>query len=354
MRITTIILLIFVAVSVGRMVMMQGELNTTRESLATAVAMNDNLAMDIQSITTKYDQSRLDLRSTQNDLNDTRNQLSNTESDLQTTNDELADTRADLTTTQNNLQTTRQSLTETRYQLTSAQSQLYEAESLNLQMQSDYSELRDTINARWDWRENAISFVTPANSAVVAQAHYLAGDFVDSPEQYWPDLNRLYNWVASSVEYDTDTLSPVMPYSLGQPLEWSHDFWKTPEETLTDMTGDCEDMATLLASMMIAYNQDTYAVWVIGIENGESAHAAVGFPVKGDRFTIADPAGHYYTGMASWYASLVSEPIEKCITNWLNHWAREMPGARINFIFSNDYFREFSSNQEFIDWVKSR
>ncbi len=332
---------------------MTGEINQANESLAAAVASNAKLTSDIQSVNAKFDASQQELQATKNELEETKDQLQETETTLQSTSDKLTIAQSNLESVKTDLSAAQQSLTDTRSELTSTRSRLKTTESLNSQMRNQYADLRDTINARWDWKEYATDYVTPDNATVAEKAHYLAGDFTNVAEDIWTDYNRFYNWVSSTIEYQTDSLSPIMPHALGQMVKWCHDCWKTPEETLTDMTGDCEDMATLLASLMIAYNQDSYAVWVIGIENDDSAHVAVGFPVTGGKFTILDPAGHYFTGMNTW-GLLTAEPIEQSISNWLRHWAFDMPGARINLVFSDDFYREFTSTQGFIDWVKSR
>ena len=120
-----------------------------------------------------------------------------------------------------------------------------------------------------------------------------------------------------------------------------------------DETGDCEDMALLLASMLRSYNEPNYDVWVLLIRSSVPevpGHAAVAFPVAGGRLTILDPAGNYYTGYP--YGTLQSESASVAVSKWLSHWAREMPGAEIVEAFSETDYQQFSSTDEFLTWVK--
>jgi hypothetical protein len=101
---------------------------------------------------------------------------------------------------------------------------------------------------------------------------------------------------------------------------------------------------------MLSYNKESFAVWALGIKNEEKAHLAVAFPVEGNRLTILDPAGNYYTGYQAGY--LQSYDISRAVSSWLSHWAKEMPGAEIYLSFSNKFYRSFANSSEFIDWVK--
>ena len=142
---------------------------------------------------------------------------------------------------------------------------------------------------------------------------------------------------------------PILPENISGGLVWRQDYWRMPEETIENETGDCEDMAVLLASMLRSYNEEEYAIWVLEIRSGESGHVAVAFPVQGGKLAILDPAGNYYTGQ---YGSLDSSSVSIAVNNWLSHWQSEMPGAEIVGVFSEDIFEEFSSTAEFVTWAQ--
>ena len=126
-----------------------------------------------------------------------------------------------------------------------------------------------------------------------------------------------------------------------------------PEDTLEDGAGDCEDMAALLASMLLSYNDGEYAIWMLVIRSEKLGlgHIAVAFPVQDGRLTILDPAGNYYTGQ---YGPVNSSNVSNAINNWLSHWQKAMPDAEITTVFSEDIFEEFSSTAEFITWAQEQ
>ena len=55
------------------------------------------------------------------------------------------------------------------------------------------------------------------------------------------DLNTIYNWVAKNIQYQYDS-----------DIHETEEYWQFPQETLTLKTGDCEDQAFLLCSLIRA------------------------------------------------------------------------------------------------------
>ena len=143
---------------------------------------------------------------------------------------------------------------------------------------------------------------------------------------------------------------PILPQTISDDLVWQQDYWRMPEETIEDKTGDCEDMAVLLASMLRSYNEGEYSIWVLLISSGELGHMAVAFPVQGGKLAILDPAGNYYTGYH--YGSLRSEIASVAVNQWLSQWATKMPGAEIVEAFSENSHNQFSGTDEFLTWLK--
>jgi predicted transglutaminase-like cysteine proteinase len=75
-------------------------------------------------------------------------------------------------------------------------------------------------------------------------------------------FDDIRDWVADNIDYQSDD------------ERWSGDYWQTPKETLLYGTGDCEDFAILLCSLLRAYGIGAEQVYVaIGDDGEKHAHA---------------------------------------------------------------------------------
>ncbi len=276
--------------------------------------------------------------------------LDNTEAQLNDTRILLDTTEVQLNDTKTLLDTTEAQLDVANTQLTMTEAQLWQAENENEQMLSQYASLKGKINVRLGLTpQDKQSFITSSNSLVSAKVLEVTGGYSGSVNDYWRDCERLYRWVVDNITYSHDSYLPILPESISGRLIWGQEYWRMPKETLEDKTGDCEDMALLLASMLRNYGEGKYSIWVLSIRSEESGHMAVAFPVESGRLTILDPAGNYYTGQ---YGSLDSSSISIAVKNWLSHWQREMPGAEIVEVFSGDVYEEFNNTAGFITWAR--
>jgi hypothetical protein len=153
----------------------------------------------------------------------------------------------------------------------------------------------------------------------------------------------------NNIDYSLDTPLPILPItSIGKlfgTMFWLEEYWRLPEETIEDGMGDCEDMAVLLTSMIINYNEGRYDAWAIGIQSEYGGHMAVAIPVEGGKLAILDPVGDFYTGMVS------DKPVSEAINEWLRHWSEKIPNAYVNVVFNNELYELFDSNDEFIAWA---
>ena len=305
------------------------QLNVTKNQLADTKVQLDSTLVEL-------DNTEAELTDTKTSLNNTQIQLKNTVAQLGTTKAQLVDTETQL------------DVTKTQLDMTTIQ--LETEKNKNSQMLNQYASLKEQVNVRLgDTPEDKKSFINPSNSLVSAKVLEVTGGYSGGVSDYWRDCERLYQWVVSNISYSYDSYMPILPESISGGLIWQQDYWRMPEETIGDETGDCEDMAVLLTSMLRSYNEGEYRIWVLVIRSGELGHVAVAFPVQGGRLTILDPAGNYYTGQ---YGSLRSESVSIAVNNWLSHWQREMPGAEIVGVFSEDVYEEFSSTDEFITWAQ--
>jgi hypothetical protein len=302
-------------------------------------------------------QTRTQLTAAQTDLTGAQTQLANantqliqTKKDLTDTEAELTDTQADLHITNENLTATETELTQTKFTLTDVSHQLDTANLYNTQMSDAYAGLRETIYQKLGRVDDSEKFITPKDPAVIAKTREIAGAFSAEGTERWRDYLRIYNWVVDNVVYSSDTNLPILPDTPDGGLEWLAEYWKMPSETLQDLTGDCEDMANLLASLMSGYANEQYAVWAVIIRDNEgNGHVALAYPVTGNKLTILDPAGNYYTGYYT--GTLQSDSISIAVSTWLAHWSDQMPGVKITAAYSDDFYKEFTGTQEFIQWA---
>jgi len=294
------------------------------------------------------------------ELADAEWQLASTETLLDTAETQLVDTEAQLGTTRaqldvamDQLAMTTARLDTTNTELALARSQLGTAENENTQTLGQYARLRNQISIRLGLTpEDKQSFMTPDNPLVSARVQEITGGYSEDVDEYWRDCELLYRWVVDNISYSYDSHMPVLPEDISGELTWWQSCWRLPQETLEDETGDCEDMATLLASMLRSYDEGSYEVWVLSIYSSDPelpGHAAVAFPVAGGKLTILDPAGNYYTGYP--YRSLRSERASVAVSRWFSHWEDDLPGARIVEAFSETDYQEFSSTAEFLAWL---
>jgi len=221
------------------------------------------------------------------------------------------------------------------------------------QMLDRYSVLREQVNVRLGRGPDAHLFITPDEPAVAAKVREIAGDYSAERKEQWGDYERMYRWISMNIEYTRDTYTPVLPELMDGTLEWEEGFWKLPVETLSDEAGDCEDMCTLLASMILNYNERRFPVWLVGIRTpppNAKGHVAIAFPVANKQLTILDPSAHYHSVHSIGWG-LFAYDIPVTVDQWLARWEKKMPDAYVYMAVSEDVYAEFSSTDEFISWL---
>lgn len=154
--------------------------------------------------------------------------------------------------------------------------------------------------------------------------------------------------MVSNIEYINDPEYPCLP-EIGQGWYFQGEYWRFPHETLKVKHGDCEDQAALLASMLLAYVGENYDVWIIGLAGQSGGHQAVAFPVVGNRLTILDTAGHFYT--RDEYGNIGAKDVRTAVIEWAQWISQSIPGAQIKSIFSQKEIKRFSSLDEFVEWI---
>ena len=217
------------------------------------------------------------------ELDQTQEELTDREVDLALTQQELANIRDEWAETQDMLVEVQAKLSDTEDILTRTESELAATVADYQEFSASYLDICEQINFRLggDW-ESVKSFVTAEAPMVTEMVEEITGGFSESVKGHWKDYERLYDWVVDNIDYSTDSPIPVLPLNpVDTTLSWQSEYWRMPDETIQHKAGDCEDMAFLLASMIINYHEGRYATWLIGIRSASGAHLAVAFPVEG-------------------------------------------------------------------------
>ncbi len=242
------------------------QLNVTKNQLTDTKVQLDNTLVELDATKAQLTDTKTLLDTTLVELDATKAQLTDTKTLLDTTKEQLADNESLLDTTQTQLVdteaklgTTKAQLDVTKTQLDMTATQLETEKNKNSQMFNQYASLKEQVNVRLgDTPEDKQSFITSSNSLVSAKVLEITGGYSGDISEYWRDCERLYRWVVSNISYSYDSYMPVLPESMSGGLIWQQDYWRMPEETIEDEVGDCEDMALLLASMLLSYNEGEY------------------------------------------------------------------------------------------------
>jgi predicted transglutaminase-like cysteine proteinase len=126
---------------------------------------------------------------------------------------------------------------------------------------------QDTTGDNWSsWDADRFKDLITVNSSSVARCL----QDIDPPYEGEPanqptkdGFDAIRDWVAANIEYKTDE------------EQWGLDeYWQTPDETLSLQSGDCEDFAILLCTLLRAYGIGEEHIYVaIGVDDEGYGHA---------------------------------------------------------------------------------
>lgn len=230
-----------------------------------------------------------------------------------------------------------------------------------------YAELNDTFNDYMDAYQKVVSIVnlhvshpsveeknliTPDDPVVENKVFQITGGWGDPEDwdEFWEDVEKIYDWVEDHIEYRYDGLYPILPDAPHEAVEQFGEMWQFPNQTLNLRKGDCDDMAILLTSMIYCYGNKSTWVECIVI----TSHMAVYIPVEEDKICILDPAGNYYTNTGYPYYSITSKDIHSEVNAWLDNWSGTIINPTVEWIFSQYIWEDFENTNEFISWLYER
>lgn len=204
---------------------------------------------------------------------------------------------------------------------------------------------------------NESLFITPDDPEVKDKVLEITGGWSRKGDwsEFWTDVKKLYDWVVENIAYRNDTFYPKLPDEPKGKMESIPEVWQFPNQTLMLGSGDCEDMAILLASMIYAYVDKEYWVEVIVITN----HVAVYIPVKEGRICMLDPAGRYYTSTGRPWRKLTARDVRGEVYRWLSYWSGKVENPEVKWVFSAYLWKIFAKpgengTENFINWIYSR
>jgi len=149
-------------------------------------------------------------------------------------------------------------------------------------------------------------YVTPDNSEVRA----LVDDILQEELRVFNDFEALRDWASWHISYQFD-----------QDMHGVNEYWQLPAETLELRTGDCEDFAILLCSLLRAYGvppDEVYVACGFG-EDKVHGHAYLVEKWYKDIWRIIEPQAGAWTGVFiyDWATSASYE--EVCCFNDQNY-----------------------------------
>lgn len=117
-------------------------------------------------------------------------------------------------------------------------------------------------------------------------------------------------------------------------------YWKSPEETVNDNGGDCEDFATLVAHILNNLNYDNYMVAVYYTENKEKFGHAICL------FEERDGTWSYFsnTNYIKARKEYLLKPIYLYFPNWYKIIFYSEEGYKIKIIYRENFERKYNED----------
>ncbi|UCE44229.1 MAG: hypothetical protein JSV57_01725 [Candidatus Bathyarchaeota archaeon] len=217
-----------------------------------------------------------------------------------------------------------------------------------------YRALVSTINLHVDHpSQDEKSLITPEDPAVENKVQEITGGWSNTSDwtEYWTEVKMMYDWVVNNIEYRHDGLYPHLPADPNYQVRQFGEMWQFPNQTLDLERGDCDDMATLLCSMIHSYDNNENDVECIAI----TQHMAVYIPVAEDEVCILDPSGRYYTNTGFPFYEITSKDILNEVNDWLDYWRTHgIEYPVVDWIFSINIWKGFWNTDSFISWLYGR
>lgn len=209
-----------------------------------------------------------------------------------------------------------------------------------------YQGLASEVNTRWSVPDPRI-FVTSNDPAVQSTVRTVTYGNIDpaKDEDLRLYLRMLFDWVSANIRPRSDSPYPMLPASPSGGVSFTDEVWQYPNETLALRSGDCEDAATLLLSMVRFYAPRLKAACIVA-EGEKGGHAAV-IVANGSDVAVLDPGLYYCTKDEVGF--LAFRPLLAELSSWLPKVEQKIgAGARVTTLFNESECVRFRSTNEFI------
>lgn len=272
-------------------------------------------------------------------------QIKTLQNELQTEKqnyDALFTEKTELQTTYDNLQTTNEKLQSDYRKLQNEKTSLQTAYN-TLQTEKntianylsavsgDLSKIKEDLDSYGLFED---SLKRTLNNGELDKIGDVVNSIMPSSTNSWSGRDAIYNYIVNNIEYNYDTefvyfsnlsyqtINGKKTYT-GATLDLFCNFVQTPEYTINEKRGDCEDQAILEYAMIMYYYKNiygtTYSTYLADIEYATGpGHIAVFIPVQGGQLCILDTAGHYRTNR--WGETTSKDALTE-LNNYNTHWS---------------------------------
>jgi len=317
--------------------------------LETAEGEISTLESDLAAKETEVFSLQSDLAAVEAEISDLETDLTAAEAEVSRLEGELSTAQGDITGLEGELAAAQAEVDSITQALAQAQDEKAALETQLSEWASAYTSISNEIFLKLGIGDDASSFITPNDPVVNNLATAITGGYSEDWNEHWRDIKRLYSWVVNNIEYNHDTPVPILPDTPDGDILWIDEYWRTPSETVEAEVGDCEDMALLLQSLVLNYENEQFPTWAIGLQSSNGGHLAVALPVGDGNLVILDPAGIFFTSDGGDVDT--DRSVTQAINDWLQHWSYDMPDAYVDFVFDSSFSVYFEDTDGFIDWA---
>lgn len=194
--------------------------------------------------------------------------------------------------------------------------------------------VRSLNSTLWEYCNEVDSFRNTLTTAEVLKMEATVRSVVGSSTDSWTNYQRIHEYVTTNVDYVYDVEVPYISYYnyidvngvrylTDFDVASIENYVQTPEWTLDNGQGDCDDQAALEYAMLRYYNKyvvgTDYNLYLTELDFSDgSSHVTVFMPVSGGKLTILDPAGNYLTKTGS---TIASKTATSEIEAYSGHWS---------------------------------